>query len=106
MCEGARRLGDEVADQVGRGGVFVAADGVAGEDVSAGGGGGCDRQRDGGVLVAGVVVESAGACDVAEAAEVVGLVAGERGGAGEAVTDDGVGQGELGHFVEVGRDLV
>ena len=48
--------------------------------------------------------DAAGAGDVAEAADVEGLLGGEDGGAGESVVHDGVGEGELGDFGDVRGD--
>src|SRR6185436_3509862 len=48
--------------------------------------------------------KTAGAGDGTQTAEVASLVAGQDRGAGEAVTDHAVGEGELGDFGEVVGD--
>ena len=95
---------DEVAGQVGARRILIAADRVAGEHVTVCAERGLDGQRDARVVEAGVGGQPAGAGDVAEAAEVVGLLAGEDRGAGEPVADDAVGQGEVGDLGDVGGD--
>ena len=52
----------------------------------------------------GVGADAAGAGDVAEAADVAGLVGGQDGGAGEPVVDDAVGQRQVDDLGEVGGD--
>jgi hypothetical protein len=56
------------------------------------------------VVVAGVDVEAACAGDVAERAEVGGLLAGEDGGAGEPVPHHAVAEGEVDDIGDVGGD--
>jgi len=90
-----------VGGQRGGGSELVEPESEAGEDVSIGLGEGCDGKLDSGVVQTCVGGEAARAGDVAKASEVVCLTAGEDGGAGETVTDDGVGEGELGDFCQV-----
>jgi hypothetical protein len=64
-----------------------------------------ERVGQAGVVVAGVDGVAAGAGDVAEGAQIDGLVLGEHGGAGESVCDDGVVQCQSDDFGDVGADV-
>ena len=56
------------------------------------------------MVAAGVVAQAAGAGDVAEGAEVGGLLRGQHGGAGEPVAHDAVAEGEVDDLGDVGGE--
>ena len=95
---------DQMAGEFDRRGELVAADGVAGEDVAVAAQCRSDGQRDDGMVDSGIGRQAAGPGDIAEAAELSGVVEAQRRGAGEPVPHHALGQGERGDFGQVGRD--
>jgi hypothetical protein len=56
------------------------------------------------MLESGVGADAAGPGDISQAAHGTGVVGFQDGGAGEAVVDDAVTQGQFGHLGQVGGD--
>lgn len=85
----------------GRRGEFVAPHGVASQDVAVRRADLGDGQHYGGVFDPGVAAQSAGAGNIAQAAQGAGVVGVQHGGAGEAVVDHRVGQRQGGDLGEI-----
>ena len=90
-----------MARQPGGGCELPGPQGETGQDVPTGLGQRGYGQLAGGVLDAGIGAQAACAGDVSQASEVMGLLVGQDRGAGEAITDHRVVQGELGYLGKV-----